>query len=119
MFCLEKVYCLLLKAYPARFREEYGREMLLLFGDQLRDARERGHVARFWLRTSADWLRTVLFEHVSQRFRKTRQPLPFKHVLSRGVMLAPSPGGAVLIAVAIIAYWQVRKLNFFKRRPRQ
>ncbi|MGZ8455127.1 MAG: hypothetical protein ACXW61_01910 [Gemmatirosa sp.] len=55
----ERVYRVLLRAYPASFRTAYGREMTLLFRDQLNDRRrasERrgearagvGAYARFW-----------------------------------------------------------------------
>ena len=42
----ERVYALLLRAYPAGFREAYGREMLQLFRDQRREASARE--VRFW-----------------------------------------------------------------------
>jgi len=42
----ERVYALLLRAYPAGFREAYGREMLQLFRDQRREVGARG--MRFW-----------------------------------------------------------------------
>lgn len=45
----EKLYALLLRLYPARFRRQYGEEAMLLFRERLRD--ERGAVARLrlWL----------------------------------------------------------------------
>ncbi|HEX6966421.1 MAG TPA: hypothetical protein VF166_11515 [Gemmatimonadaceae bacterium] len=42
----ERVYALLLRAYPSEFREAYGREMLQLFRDQRREVGVRG--MRFW-----------------------------------------------------------------------
>lgn len=45
----ERVYRLLLRAYPPAFRAAYGREMLLLFRDQRRHrATDAGADARFW-----------------------------------------------------------------------
>ena len=46
MSAAERVYTLLLRAYPAGFREAYGREMLQLFRDQSREAGARG--MQFW-----------------------------------------------------------------------
>jgi hypothetical protein len=46
MSAAERVYRLLLRAYPAGFRAEYGREMVLAFRDQRREAAARG--IRFW-----------------------------------------------------------------------
>jgi len=46
MRAAERVYRLLLRAYPAGFRAEYGREMVLVFRDRRRDASARG--IRFW-----------------------------------------------------------------------
>jgi len=46
MRAAERVYRLLLRAYPAGFRAEYGREMVLVFRDRRRDESARG--IRFW-----------------------------------------------------------------------
>jgi hypothetical protein len=46
MSAAERVYRLLLRAYPAGFRAEYGREMVLVFRDRRRDESARG--IRFW-----------------------------------------------------------------------
>jgi hypothetical protein len=46
MRAAERVYRLLLRAYPAGFRAEYGREMVLVFRDRRRDETARG--IRFW-----------------------------------------------------------------------
>src|SRR5436309_12214321 len=42
----ERIYRLLLRAYPPDFRAEYGREMVLLFRDQCRESDVR--TIRFW-----------------------------------------------------------------------
>ena len=46
MSAAERVYRLLLRAYPAGFRAEFGREMVLVFRDRRREAAARG--IRFW-----------------------------------------------------------------------
>ena len=53
----ERIYRLLLRAYPPEFRAEYGREMELLFRDQCRetDVRSLG----FWVRVMADVARSA------------------------------------------------------------
>jgi len=60
------VYRALLWCYPAQFREEYGREMVGAFSDQLRDARDRsgrGAAVVVWLTTLFDLIPTALREH--------------------------------------------------------
>lgn len=57
MTAAERTYQLLLRAYPRRFRAEYGREMALAFRAQRRDAQESG--VRFWTETIADILRSA------------------------------------------------------------
>ena len=53
----ERVYGLLLRAYPAEFRGAYGREMLLVFRAMVRD---RGAAAPgLWMETIADVARTA------------------------------------------------------------
>lgn len=52
------LYRALLRAYPARFRERYGKEMLRLFRARRRDAARAGWLpgpgVRFWLQTAWD-----------------------------------------------------------------
>jgi hypothetical protein len=51
-----RVYRVLLRAYPAAFRREYGREMTLVFRDQQRDSGSR---VRFWVDLACDVLRSA------------------------------------------------------------
>lgn len=60
------LYRMLLLAYPAAFRKEYGDEMAQLFCEQIDDARRTGdpwHPARVWLRATADILTIAPKEH--------------------------------------------------------
>jgi hypothetical protein len=54
----QRIYRLLLKAYPGRYLRRYGEPMAQLFSDQLRDANSSGGLVRLWSRTLADVLRT-------------------------------------------------------------
>lgn len=70
-------YRLLLAAYPAEFREEYGREMLLLFRDLcLEEARanRRLGIARVWIRALVDLAHSAPQERL-QNFKKEFAPL--------------------------------------------
>jgi len=53
----ERIYRLLLRAYPPDFRAEYGREMVLLFRDQCRESDVR--TLGFWAAVIADFLRSA------------------------------------------------------------
>ena len=55
----ERIYQILLKAYPARYLRRYREPMVQLFSDQLRRASGAGSFVSLWLRTLADLLRTV------------------------------------------------------------
>ena len=57
MSAAERAYRLMLRAFPAAFRAEYGREMTQLFNDRRRYERERP--ARFWAATLADIARSA------------------------------------------------------------
>ncbi len=54
-----RLYRLLLKLYPARFREEFAAPLERQFSDEYREARGAGARARLWLRTLADMAATV------------------------------------------------------------
>jgi hypothetical protein len=54
-----RIYRLLLTAYPATFRREYGGMMEQLFKDQLKDAVARKQLIHFWGRIAVDLIRTA------------------------------------------------------------
>ncbi len=53
----ERIYRLLLRAYPPAFRAEYGREMVLLFRDQCQESDV--HSFGFWARVLGDVARSA------------------------------------------------------------
>jgi hypothetical protein len=55
----ERIYRLMLRAYPARYREKYAEPMACCFRDQLRQARTASAFRRLWARTLCDWVCTV------------------------------------------------------------
>jgi hypothetical protein len=55
----EKLYDLLLHAYPAHYRARYAEPMRQLFRDQLRAKDTFMELAAFWIRTLADWAVSV------------------------------------------------------------
>lgn len=62
----ERLYRLLLLAYPQAFREEYATEMLLVFRDAYRDAKDQQGtpgVLRLWGDFFYDFVKTVCIEH--------------------------------------------------------
>jgi hypothetical protein len=57
MIAAERVYRLLLRAYPAEFRNGFGKEMVLLFREQHRECDDG--VVRFWTATIWDIARSA------------------------------------------------------------
>lgn len=91
-----RLYRLLLAAYPAEFRQEYGPHMAQVFRDRCRDAQRgqggRGSVrlaglARVWMETMLDLARTAPEEHLQNG--------------GRGVHLMKA---LLKIAAALVAY---------------
>jgi hypothetical protein len=96
-----RMYRLLLRAYPAPFRREFGREMALVFRDDLRaTAHDRGAAALcgLWLLTFLDLLKTALVEHVWEAFH-----MPLEK-LARWSGPAAVIGGPFYILGVIFAY---------------
>ena len=63
----ERLYHLMLLAYPRRFREEYANEMLLVFHDAYSEtSRQQGTlgVLNLWCDFFCDYVKTVCIEHV-------------------------------------------------------
>lgn len=89
----ERAYRALLRLYPARFRARFGDEMVRLFGDLVRDAREAGRPAaafRLWLRTLSDLAATAPAEHGRDR------------AVAHSLSLAPSKATRVLGLLGIL-----------------
>ena len=64
--CAKSVYNALLYCYPAAFRDEYGNQMVLMFAEQLGEARRTGGglgQAAVWLRVALDVLTIAPKEH--------------------------------------------------------
>lgn len=64
----ERLYRLLLLAYPRPFREEYGSEMFLVFRDAYREALRRQGllgVLRLWSDIFSDYVKTVCIQRVN------------------------------------------------------
>jgi hypothetical protein len=59
----QRIYRLLLRAYPESYRRHYEEPMAQLFADQLRVADTWSKLAALWLRTLADLLRTLPARH--------------------------------------------------------
>ena len=63
----------LLALYPAAFRDEYGRELALVFADRYRDATSPWDRARLWLEA----VRGILVEAPREHARMLRQDLGY------------------------------------------
>lgn len=89
----------LLRLYPKAFREEYGRDMLLLFADQ---AREDGAV-RVWTRTLIDVAVTVPTRHLEAHMNRPPAPavpLLYAVIAVTGLFFA-AVGGTSVAMLAI------------------
>lgn len=87
-----RIYTLLLHAYPAPFRREYGREMAQVFRDDVRGTlRESGTAALIglWLLTLFDLVKTAITEHIWEVFHMSVEKL------ERWTGLAAGLGGAL------------------------
>jgi putative ABC transport system permease protein len=73
----------LLRLLPADFQADYARDMERTFTAQHREARAHGGVARLWLETMSDLLRTAPREHAAQLARDVRYAL--RHLVARPV----------------------------------
>lgn len=99
-----RVYNLLLFAYPAPFRREYGPHMAQLFRDSCRDVRRQSGSAGmvvFWFLTFADLFKTALAEHIWEVFH-----MPVDKIL-RWSGPAAILGGALWILL-----WQIDPTYF-------
>lgn len=80
----DRLYRMLLVAYPAAFRHEYGDDLTQAFRDMVRDARQtrdRSAVLQVWLQTVIDLVTTAArqrFENLQTRLQKGSAPMPYQ-----------------------------------------
>jgi hypothetical protein len=80
----ERIYRFLLRAYPARYREQYGEPMACCFRDQLRAAGTPVAFARLWARTMCDLACTV----PGHRLRLHATPCVFSEAFRQSIFMA-------------------------------
>jgi hypothetical protein len=70
----EKIYALLLKLYPARFRADYGASVMHLFRDRLREESGMLRRFRFWVDMITDLVISIPREHRRRNYAETEVP---------------------------------------------
>ena len=68
----ERIYLILLKAYPTRYLRRYEEPMAQLFSDQLQRASGAGQLINLWFRTLADLVRSAPARHLERLLRHGR-----------------------------------------------
>ena len=98
----ERVYRLLLLAYPLEFRREYGPSMVQLFRDCCREDTRDSHSGlwRLWLRTLLDLVQTAPKEHL-EKLRKENSVM--KHLRNDALALFGCIG-IIVIALGLLSY---------------
>ena len=88
----ERVYRLLLLAYPGEFRREYGEQMEQAFGDLYRVKRgEKGGITRLWMRTIVDVVRTVVAQRIIPRTNQREIVMQSRRLAVIGFVLLLAP----------------------------
>ncbi len=92
----QRIYWVLLFAYPKEFRRDYGAQMVQLLRDCERDAKTLSAVSQLWARTLLDVIHTVPNEHIANLRKES-------HVMNKlRTDLAAVFGCLLLIVVAFL-----------------
>ncbi|HEV8382691.1 MAG TPA: hypothetical protein VGQ29_13975 [Gemmatimonadales bacterium] len=96
----ERIYRLLLRAYPPAFRAEYGREMVLLFRDQCQESDVR--TVGFWAAVISDVARSApALRAAAWRARVSESTRTMEVVMKLAAMLTVLLGGVFGILSAV------------------
>ncbi len=99
----ERIYRLLLRAYPPDFRAEYGREMALLFRDQCQESDVR--TLAFWGAVVCDVARSAPALRVEAwRARASESTRTMEVIMKLAAMLTLLLGGVIGILNAVIEW---------------
>lgn len=105
----ERFYRRLLALYPAAYRDRFEAEMVQLFGDQLRDARdvgESGGSLRLWVRTISDLFTSALSERRRRNRTVAHSASSMPTTSARALGIAGVLAGLVLVAPFVITFEQ-------------
>ena len=72
----ERLYRILIKAYPRGYRRKYEEAMGQCFRDQLGAANTVGKLTRLWLRTTVDFALSLPARHLERWLRRLRGGVP-------------------------------------------
>ena len=109
----ERIYAGLLRAYPSQFRARYEDEMVVLFGDLLRDARAAdgaGGIAITWIRTVLDLASSAVDEHLRKDRTMAQSLATFEPTRTMRLL------GLVGLVGGILLLWAFISFNPFETR---
>lgn len=90
----ERVYRVLLLAYPREFRRDYGLQMVRAFGDLCREERRNGGrvgLMRLWVRVGLDLASSVLVERIRARVEEKEVAVRDNKLAGAGLVLLLAP----------------------------
>jgi len=95
-----RIYDLLLRAYPAKFRDEYGPPMAQVFRDCHRAEKRRGKLAGLWLRTLLDVVHSAPQEHIENLAKEK----PYMKNLKNDAIALLGCVGIIAVTLALLTY---------------
>jgi hypothetical protein len=119
----DRMYRILLQAYPASFRKRFAAEMAQVFGCQCREAYVQsgaGGVLRLWLPTLWDWAWAAIYQWWIRLFRRRMETMQTNSIdRTDGIrpLSAVQAGAAALPFLAFGIASMASKLEFFHTYP--
>ena len=101
----ERIYRGFLRLYPAEFRDRFSGEMILLYRDKLRDARNggaSGETVSVWLKLLGDVLVTAPSEHLRRNRTVAHSLSAAPPIPTRALGMAGILAGAVVLVAFVI-----------------
>ena len=88
----ERVYRMLLRAYPPEFRSECGPQMEQLFLDLYREQGDgRGRLIALWIRTLSDLIPTVVAQRITSLTNRREAVMQGRRLAAIGFVLLLAP----------------------------
>lgn len=112
----QRLYGFLLQLYPKSYRQEYGREMLYVFSESLKDAYiQNGEpgVIRLWGRTIIDAGKSLVIQHIDNQ--KGNNPMKAKDsniILQNKVFLWIALATGLILLIPLIAMQFTSEVNW-------
>lgn len=111
----ERLYGILVRLYPKRYKQQFGEEMEYVFSESLKDAYEKNRepgILTLWTRTVVDAGKSLIVQHIENQKEGHSMNKNKDIVMNNKVFLWIALGTAAILSIPLIAMQFTREVDW-------